>query len=86
MAEIDKTLPNQPTEIETEEVEVVTPEEGLETGETEVVETEDGGVEVNFDPNAAEIPEMGHYANLAEVLDDTVLDPLGAKLVADYTA
>ena len=85
MAEIDKSLPNQPIDVETEEVEVTTPEDVVDTGETEIVETEDGGVEVNFDPDAQEIPEMGHFANLAEVLGDETLDPLGAKLVADYT-
>ena len=38
--------------------------------------TEDGGATVNFDPSAA-TPEGGedHDANLADFLDDKVLDP-----------
>ena len=85
MAEIDKSLPNEPTEIETQEVEVTTPEEVVDTGDIEVLETDDGGAEISFDPSAQEIPEMGHFANLAEVLGDETLDPLGAKLVGDFT-
>ena len=86
MAEIDKSLPNQPVNVEAEEVEVVTPEQGAveTTDDLEIIQTEDGGAEVSFDPNATEIPEMGHFANLAEVLDDDVLDPLGSKLTSDY--
>jgi len=86
MAEIDKSLPNEfqqqdvaiPTEITTEE-------QPIESTEgTEITPTEDGGVEVSFDPTATDMPMQGHFANLAEVLDEDILDPVGAKLTSDY--
>jgi len=85
MAEIDKVLPNEPTDIEVETEEVITPEEVVDENEIEVVETDDGGAEISFDPDAQEIPEVSHFGNLAEVLDDAILDPIGSKLVSDYT-
>jgi len=89
MAEIDKSLPNEVKDQDFVEQEVVTPEdtnlgEPVNEDAPEIVETEDGGVEVSFDPSATEIPEMGHFANLAEALDDDILDPIGAKLTSDY--
>ena len=37
-------------------------------------------------PNAVEPIQGGdHFANLAELLPDDVLDPLGSLLVTDYT-
>jgi len=85
MAEIDKSLPNQTTEVEFEEQEIATPEETIEeSGETEITPTEDGGVEISFDPTATNMPEQGHFSNLAEVLDDEILDPIGSKLTSDY--
>jgi hypothetical protein len=48
--------------------------------------TETGGAEVSFDPNAVNIdPTQDHFANLAETLDDGVLDPLGHKMIDQYT-
>ena len=89
MAEIDKSLPNQATEVEFEEKEIETqvPQEGElinENEEVEVVQTEDGGAEISFDPSQTDIPQTGHFQNLAEVLDDETLDPVGAKLTSDY--
>ncbi len=85
MAEIDKSLPNQTTEVEFEEQEIATPEETIEeSGETEITPTEDGGVEISFDPTATDMPEQGHFSNLAEVLDEDILDPIGSKLTSDY--
>ena len=54
-------------------------------GPVEVQEEEDGSVTVDFDPNAAS-PEGGdeHYANLAEFLEDHVLDELGSDLTQKY--
>ncbi len=87
MADIDKSLPNQPeTTVEdqkTIEVDTTTPVEPQK--DIEVTETLDGGAEVSFDPNAI-IPQASetHFQNLAELLDDTILDPLGANLMNDY--
>jgi len=50
-------------------------------GPIETTELEDGSVQIDFDPAAAQ-PEGGdeHYANLAEFLPDEVLDEMGAYL------
>jgi hypothetical protein len=41
---------------------------------------------LTLDPNAPEIdPSQDHFANLAETLDDGVLEPLGSKLIDQYT-
>ena len=88
MAEIDKALPNtvrqtinipSPEEVNTEEQQDV-------QNPIEQVENEDGSVDINFDPMAMN-PGQGedHYANLAELLPDDVLDRLGSKLHQDYT-
>jgi hypothetical protein len=89
---IDKALPNQKTTVEIpgeaeieEAIQENVKEVDAEGKPVEIEMTEEGGAEVSFDPSAA-VPEGGedHYANLAEFLDDQVLDPLGAKLVDDY--
>jgi len=93
MATIDKALPNTRTELEIpgaqEAEQVVTEAQEIaadQPGPVEIIETEDGGAEISFEPQAV-VPEGGedHFSNLAEFLEDDVLDPLGAKLTADYT-
>src|SRR6056300_368393 len=93
MADIDKSLPNSKTTVEVPgEVEI---EEAIkekveqvqtEGGPVEIEMDDEGGAEVSFDPSAA-TPEGGedHFSNLAEFLDDGVLDPLGNKLYDQYT-
>ena len=94
MAEIDKTLPNvvkQPTEVPTpdvtgEDAEVNLVEEQVTT-DVEQTELPDGGVEINFDPRTklnGQQPE-GHFDNLAEALDDSILSKLGSDMHANYT-
>jgi len=90
MAEIDKALPNT-KDAEFMETEVVTPENEISIGEVveetegpEIIQTEDGGVEISFDPSTAPMGEVGHFGNLSEVLDDEILNPLGSKLTSDY--
>ena len=90
MATIDKSLPNTKTEIEIpgEEVLVGAKEEEIveEQGkETDITIEEDGSATVNFDPKAV-TPEGGedHFENLAEFLDDNVLDPLASELMDKY--
>ena len=89
---IDKALPNveQTIELPSEEelVEAAQSEEDKVPNpeNTEIVQGEDGSVEINFDPAAAS-PEAGddHYANLAELLPDDVLDDMGSELFDNYT-
>ena len=93
MADIDKVLPNvkqtvnvpSPEDVEVAEQEKIN--EQQEAGEpVEKVENEDGSVDVNFDPAAVNPGEdEGHFANLAELLPDDVLDPLGNELFNNYT-
>ena len=92
MATIDKPLPNinevNNPENKAVEIETVKSAEVVDTptGPVEVDMTEDGGAEVSFNPSASEIdPNQDHFANLAETLDDGVLEPLGSKMVDQYT-
>jgi hypothetical protein len=92
MAEIDKGLPNvrQSVKIPSpdEQVEIQTEvQESMPSPEnTEITENEDGSVEVDFDPGAVS-PESGddHYANLADLLPDSILEPIGSELYANFT-
>ena len=92
MATIDKSLPNNRTEIEipgeeeiSQAVEQEITEEQQAPGPVEITETEEGGAEISFDPGAVNI-EGGedHFSNLAELLDDEVLNPIGSQLTSDY--
>jgi len=91
MATIDKPLPNveenNKSQGEDIEIESVKSAEVIDTptGPVEVDMTEDGGAEVSFNPNTSEIdPNQDHFANLAETLEDSVLDPLGSKIMEQY--
>ena len=93
MAEIDKSLPNEVTKT----VEIASPEESLQEvidtqeslpdpGNTEITETGDGGVEINFEPGAFNQAESeGHFDNLAELLPEEILMPLGSELYENYS-
>ena len=88
--DIDKALPNTKTEIEVPGEEEIIEEqkkilEVSKDGETEIELQEDGGATINFDPSAVN-PEGGqdHFENLAEFLEDSVLDPLAAELMEKY--
>ena len=50
----------------------------------EVKPTEDGGVEIDFDPAAMAMEVGDPNANLAELLEDDILDPLASDLIGDY--
>jgi len=91
MATIDKALPNTMTEIEIPgEEEIIDAQESVtetsEDGKTEIEMEEDGGAIINFDPSAVN-PEGGedHFENLADFLEDNVLDPLASELMEKYT-
>ena len=89
MATIDKALPNevrQTIEIGNEPVEQEISSTPPDINSTEITETEDGGVEINFEPGAFnQADTTDHFANLAELLPDDVLDPLGEELYENYS-
>ena len=90
MAEIDKVLPNVEQTINVpnpQDVEIAEQEKLAEQGKppVDVQQNEDGSADITFDPRAMSPgQDQGHFANLAELLPDEVLDPLGAKLSDDY--
>ena len=88
MAEIDDTLSNEVVKDEAfVEQEVAVPNEELETSDTaEITMDEEGGAEINFDPNAMSgLETEDHFSNLAEVMDEQYLDELGTTLFDQYT-
>ncbi|OUU35139.1 MAG: hypothetical protein CBC09_09440 [Cellvibrionales bacterium TMED49] len=86
MAEIDKSLPNQTrTEIEVPSEEIDVKEQTVEQAPVEVTPEEDGGVTLNFEPGAINIPGTeSHFDNLADILPDDVLAPIGGDMVQNY--
>jgi hypothetical protein len=93
MADIDKALPNEPRkefeipgeeELQEQVIEEVEKQEAS-PDDVEVVENEDGSVDINLDPAAA-TPEGGdeHYANLADFLPDDVLGSIASDLNQKY--
>ena len=92
MADIDDALPNNPpSDSQFVEQEVFTKEpdsevESESTDEVEIVETEDGGAEISFEPNAQEgLESLNHFDNLAEIINDKELDSLANELYDKYT-
>ena len=88
MADIDKSLPNtignsqKPDEVA---MDIAAAEQVAPQGPTEMTENEDGSIDINFDPRSPQLDAGGdHFANLAEVLDENVLNPIGAELIDDY--
>ena len=86
MADIDKGLPNTRTEIKVpsaEELEEVNVQEEIpEKGPVEVIPEEDGGATIDFEPGAINIPGTeNHFDNLADILPDDILDPIGNEMV-----
>ena len=77
---IDKAqTPFMPDLLEEErlEIEVVNPE-------SVSIETNDGGVLIDFDPDNPLTGGMNHNSNLAEFIDDQELMDLSSELVAAY--
>ena len=85
MADIDKGLPNTRTEVKVPGEEVEIKEEIKEQQPVEVTPEEDGGATIDFDPGAINIPGTdSHFDNLADILPDDVLNPLGSELKNNY--
>ena len=89
MAKIEDALPNEIVKDEIfQEKEVLLPnnEEVTTTEDVNVTMDEDGGAEVNFDPNApGPLQSDEHFSNLAEVMDEQYLAELGTNLFDKYT-
>ena len=91
MAEIDKSLPNVKTKLEVpaeEEIKEVAVQDAIEEQENpkiEVTPEEDGGVTLDFEPGTINVPGTeAHFDNLADILPDDVLEPIGNEMVQNY--
>jgi hypothetical protein len=91
MAEIEKPIPNineQPTPEEQAELDIEQAvEDTVETpaGETEVIENEDGSVDIDFDPSQLmQGAAADHNANLANFLEENILGRMGSELYQNY--
>ena len=60
--------------------------QGENIGEIEIVPTEDGGVEVNFEPQDEMRGEGGFYENLAEELPDGELSRIASEIMEEFDA
>ena len=76
MAEIDKSLPNNPIEIDLPEEETVDATEAVTDtsmdGKTEIEMEEDGSATINFDPNETD-PEGGQAVSYTHLTLPTIL-------------
>ena len=88
MADIDKGLPNVRTDVTVpgpDEDVILKEQESLTRQPIEVTPMEDGGVELNFEPGRLNIPGTEkHFDNLAELLPDDILDPIGSEMQSNY--
>ena len=91
MSEIDKSLPNVKQEIElpSEEELVEASQENIEEAQgaqdIQVTQEEDGGATISFDPEAINKPGTNeHFDNLADILPQDVLEPLGSEMKQNY--
>ena len=85
MADIDKGLPNTRTKVEVPGEEVEVKEEIKEQLPVEVTPEEDGGATIDFEPGAINIPGTeSHFDNLADILPEDVLEPLGTEMKTNY--
>jgi len=86
----DKALPNVQQTIKLpnpKEVEIQQQQQTAEqmTQPVDIQRNDDGSADITFDPSTAN-PGQGadHFANLADLLPDDILDPLGSRLHTDY--
>jgi len=56
----------------------------IENPESVAIETDDGGMIIDFDPNAIPVGDQGFDSNLADFMDDDALTELGNDLVSAY--
>ena len=91
MAEIDKVLPNVSQNVNLPSASKVALEQQQQMAEqmkepADLQTNPDGSVDINFGPEDLQVgPDQGHFTNLAELLPDDILDPLGSELYNNYT-
>ena len=68
-------------EQDTEEVTVA-----IENPDSVAIETDDGGMIIDFDPDSSPIGSESFYSNLAEFMSDTDLNEMGADLISQFEA
>ena len=89
MADIDKSLPNVRHEVKIPGAQAPTDVDITEEQQRQPVEVtpdEEGGATVNFEPGAVNQAQSNtHFDNLADILPETVLDPVGIQLRQNYT-
>jgi len=56
----------------------------IENPESVSIETEDGGMIIDFDPNSKEAGDEDFDSNLADFMDDSDLSDLGNELISSY--
>jgi hypothetical protein len=56
----------------------------IENPESVAIDTDDGGMIIDFNPNATEVGDEEFDSNLADFIDDKVLQQLGGELVSSY--
>ena len=89
MADVDKALPNVEQTINIpsrDELQVEIEKTQKEPQPpVEVLPNEDGSVDINFDPSKVNLEQsQNHFSNLAELLPEEVLAPIGQELAANY--
>jgi len=86
----DKALPNVQQTINLPNPKEVQVQQQQQTAEqmmqpVDIQRNDDGSADVTFDPSTVNPgQEAGHFSNLADLLPDDVLDPLGSRLHTDY--
>jgi len=89
MADIDKSLPNVRHEVKIPGAQPPTDVDITEAQQRQPVEVtpdEEGGATVNFEPSAVNQAQSNtHFDNLADILPETVLDPVGIQLRQNFT-
>ena len=89
MADIDKSLPNVRHEVKIPGAQAPTDVDITEAQQRQPVEVtpdEEGGATVNFEPSAVNQAQSNtHFDNLADILPEEVLDPIGIQLRQNFT-
>jgi hypothetical protein len=57
----------------------------IENPDSLTIETEDGGMIIDFDPNSKEMGDVEFDSNLAEHIEDNVLQAIGSDLIGAYS-
>jgi hypothetical protein len=93
---IDKSIPSQvDEEILGAEMELEVPSDGndvmamlalQDVGDIEVSETDEGGIEIDFEPAVGRMDEDDFYGNLAEELSTSELSRISGDLMDEYDA